>query len=108
MWRSPFAAAASGSTSRAARTPATPGRRESPSRRETAPDEITLDVARALLALPRQVGIHPASAKTILAGIGRFGPWLRHGRTYVSIPYDDDVLTIGLNRAVMLIAEKEG
>ena len=40
--------------------------------------------------------------------IGRFGPWLRHGRTYVSIPYDDDVLTIGLNRAVMLIAEKEG
>ena len=74
----------------------------------TAPDEITLDIARALLALPREVGIHPASGKTILAGIGRFGPWLRHGRTYVSIPYDDDVLTIGLNRAVMLIAEKEG
>ena len=72
-----------------------------------APQEITLDVARALLALPREVGIHPASGKMILAGIGRFGPWLRHGRTYVSIPNDDDVLTIGLNRAVMLVAEKE-
>ena len=68
--------------------------------------EITLDVARALLALPRTVGIHPASGKTILAGIGRYGPWLKHGRTFVSIPDDDDVLTIGLNRAVTLIAEK--
>ena len=73
-----------------------------------APDEITADVARALLALPRKVGIHPASGKTVLAGIGRFGPWLRHGRTYVALPPDDDVLTIGLNRAVMLIAEKGG
>ena len=73
-----------------------------------APEEISLDVARALLALPREVGIHPASGKTILAGTGRFGPWLKHGRTYVSIPNDDDMLTIGLNRAVMLIAEKQG
>ena len=72
-----------------------------------AADEITADVARALLALPREVGVHPASGKMILAGIGRFGPWLRHGRTYVSLPPTDDVLTIGLNRAVMLIAEKE-
>ena len=72
-----------------------------------APDGITLDVARGLLALPREVGINPASGKAITAGIGRFGPWLRHGRTYAAIPKDEDVLTIGLNRAVMLIAEKE-
>ena len=71
------------------------------------PDGITLDIARALLALPREVGINPATGKTITAGIGRYGPWLRHGRTYVAIPADEDVLTIGLNRAVMLIAEKE-
>ena len=69
--------------------------------------EITLDVARRLLALPREVGVNPASGETILAGIGRYGPWLRHGETFVSIPDDEDVLTIGLNRAVMLIAEKE-
>ena len=72
-----------------------------------APDGITLDIARGLLALPREVGINPASGKAITAGIGRFGPWLRHGRTYAAIPKDEDVLTIGLNRAVMLIAEKE-
>ena len=71
------------------------------------PGEITLDVARQLLALPREVGVNPASGETILAGIGRYGPWLRHGKTFVSIPDDEDVLTIGLNRAVMLIAEKE-
>ncbi len=72
-----------------------------------APDGVTLDVARGLLALPREVGINPASGKAITAGLGRFGPWLRNGRTYAAIPKDEDVLTIGLNRAVMLIAEKE-
>ena len=71
------------------------------------PGEITLDVARRLLALPREVGVNPASGETILAGIGRYGPWLKHGETFVSIPDDEDVLTIGLNRAVTLIAEKE-
>ena len=55
--------------------------------------EVTLAVARALLALPREVGVHPGTGKTILAGMGRYGPWLRHERTYVSIPADDDVLT---------------
>ena len=42
-----------------------------------------------------------------MAGIGRYGPWLRHGETYTAIPEDDDVLTVGINRAVMLIAEKD-
>ena len=72
-----------------------------------APDGITLDIARAPLALPRVVGIDPASGKTITAGIGRYGPWLRHGRTCAAIPADEDVLAIGLNRAVILIAERE-
>ena len=38
-----------------------------------------------------------------LAGIGRYGPWLRHGATYVAPPEDEDMLTIGLNRAVVLV-----
>ena len=71
------------------------------------PEEVTLDAALALLALPREVGLHPASGGPILAGIGRYGPWLRHGHIYAAIPDDDDVLTIGLNRAVHLITEKE-
>ena len=71
------------------------------------PDEVTLDVALALLALPREVGVHPATGETILAGIGRYGPWLRHADTYASIADGDDVLHIGINRAVSVLAEKE-
>ncbi len=68
-------------------------------------DEVTLEKALALLALPREVGRYPESGETITAGIGRYGPYVRHGSTYVSLPPDEDVLTIGLNRAVSLIAE---
>ena len=71
-----------------------------------APDEVTLDLALALLALPRTVGVHPGTGETILAGIGRYGPWLKHGAAYVALPEDEDVLTIGLNRAVTLIAAR--
>ena len=72
-----------------------------------APEDITLDTALGLLALPREVGDHPGSDEPILAGLGRFGPWVRHGTTYAAIPDDDDVLTIGINRAVALLADKE-
>ena len=71
-----------------------------------APDEVTLDLALALLALPRTVGLHPGTGETILAGIGRYGAWLKHGGTYVALPEDEDVLSVGLNRAVTLIAAK--
>ena len=57
-------------------------------------DDVTLDAALALLALPREVGVHPVSGERILAGIGRYGPWLRHGHIYAAIPEDDDVLTV--------------
>ena len=71
-----------------------------------APEDVTLDSALALLALPREVGVHPESGERILAGIGRYGPWLRHGSTYAAIADDDDVLAIGVNRAVVVLAEK--
>ena len=58
---------------------------------------------RALLALPRTVGTHPETGKAILAGIGRYGPWLKHGAVCVALPEDEDVLAVGLNRAVMLV-----
>jgi DNA topoisomerase-1 len=70
------------------------------------PETIDLDKARGLLSLPREVGIHPSDGQMILAGIGRFGPYIKHGPTYVSLKGDDDVLTVGVNRAVTLIAEK--
>jgi DNA topoisomerase-1 len=70
------------------------------------PEKVDLEIARGLLSLPREVGRHPSTGEMITAGIGRFGPYLKHGPTYVSLKGDDDVLTIGLNRAVTLIAEK--
>ena len=72
-----------------------------------APDDIDLEKALALLALPREVGIHPEDGVPIVAGIGRFGPYVKHGKTYANIDSNEDVLTVGLNRAVTLIAEKK-
>ena len=72
----------------------------------TAPEEVDLALALALLALPREVGSHPDDSAPIQAGIGRYGPYLKHGRAFTALPPGDDVLTVGLNRAVALIAEK--
>ena len=71
-----------------------------------APDDVDLERARALLALPREIGHHPEDGEPIRAGIGRFGPYVQHGRTYANIEAGDDVFHIGLNRAVTLLAEK--
>jgi DNA topoisomerase I len=68
------------------------------------PDSLDLNKALALLALPRSLGPHPESGQEISAGLGRFGPYLRMGDTYVSLRGDDDVLAIGLNRAVDLLS----
>ncbi|BEV44240.1 type I DNA topoisomerase [Afipia carboxidovorans] len=70
------------------------------------PADVELDLAIKLLSLPRDVGPHPEDGEIITAGIGRFGPFVRHGKTYASLEAGDDVYTIGLNRAVTLIAEK--
>ena len=71
------------------------------------PETVDLDLARRLLALPRIVGPHPGTGEPIRAGIGRYGPWLRHEDSYAAIPADEDVLAIGINRAVALVADKE-
>jgi DNA topoisomerase-1 len=71
------------------------------------PDEIDLDRAVKLLSLPRVVGKHPDDGEDIIAGVGRFGPYVKHGKTYANIGNDEDILTIGLNRAVTLIEEKK-
>lgn len=69
------------------------------------PADVDLTMALRLLALPRLVGVHPESGQEITAGIGRFGPYLKHGDAYKNLTGEDDVLTIGLNRAVVVLAD---
>lgn len=71
------------------------------------PDELTLQQALALLSLPREVAKHPESGEPIVAGLGRFGPYVQHGKTYANLGRDDDILSIGANRAIDLIVQKE-
>ncbi|HEY0220163.1 MAG TPA: type I DNA topoisomerase [Afipia sp.] len=70
------------------------------------PGDVELELALKLLSLPRDIGPHPEDGEVITAGIGRFGPFVRHGKTYASLEAGDDVYHVGLNRAVTLIAEK--
>ncbi|MEM6421280.1 MAG: topoisomerase C-terminal repeat-containing protein, partial [Pseudomonadota bacterium] len=70
-------------------------------------DGITLEDALDWLLLPREVGLHPEDGAPIEAGIGRFGPFVKHGKIYANIPKGEDVLTIGMNRALTLIEEKK-
>ena len=69
-------------------------------------EKIELEQAIGLLSLPRLVGIHPETKDKIEAGIGRFGPYVRMGAVFGSLDRDDDVLAVGLNRAVDLLAKK--
>ncbi|HVT55371.1 MAG TPA: type I DNA topoisomerase [Xanthobacteraceae bacterium] len=69
-------------------------------------DSVDLKYALALLSLPREVGKHPESGEPILAGIGRYGSYIKHQNSYANLEEGDDVLTIGINRAVTLLAEK--
>ncbi len=71
------------------------------------PDDLTLEKAIRLLSLPREVGLHPSENEMILAGIGRYGPYLQMGKMYASLPGVDDVFEIQMNRAVTLIDEKK-
>jgi DNA topoisomerase-1 len=72
-----------------------------------APDEITLEQALKLLSLPREIGRSPEDGESIRAGIGRFGPYVQHGKIYANLESPEEVFTIGLNRAITLIAEKK-
>ena len=70
------------------------------------PATVTLDVALSLLALPRHVGAHPDTGEEIKAGFGRYGAYLLMGGKFTTLPAADNVLDIGLNRAVAVLAEK--
>ncbi len=72
-----------------------------------APSAVDLEKALKLLSLPREVARHPETGEPILANIGRYGPYVQHGKTYANLGKDDDVLEVGANRAIDLIVQKE-
>ena len=67
--------------------------------------DMDIDLALRLLALPRTVGTHPETSKEILAGLGRYGPYLLHDGKYTKLSSTADVLEMGMNAAVTQIAE---
>jgi DNA topoisomerase-1 len=70
------------------------------------PDGLTLDRALLLLNLPRRIGPHPEDGQMVEAAIGRFGPYVKHGAVYANIADVEEVFTIGMNRAVEVLAQK--
>ncbi|PZU22127.1 MAG: type I DNA topoisomerase [Shinella sp.] len=70
-------------------------------------EDIDYEKAMALISLPRDIGQHPETGKMISAGIGRYGPFILHDGTYANLESVEDVFTIGLNRAVTVLAEKQ-
>jgi DNA topoisomerase-1 len=70
------------------------------------PNTITLEQALQLLSLPRNIGDHPETGKPITAGLGRYGPFILHDGTYANLPSAEELFTVGINRAVVLLAEK--
>ncbi|MGQ2969636.1 MAG: type I DNA topoisomerase [Allorhizobium sp.] len=72
-----------------------------------APADIDFEKALSLLSLPRDVGAHPETGKMISAGLGRYGPFVLHDGTYANLEGIEDVLSIGINRAVTVLAEKK-
>ncbi len=67
---------------------------------------MDLEKALALLALPRLIGPHPEDGEPVEAGIGRFGPYVKHGSKYANLPDVDEVFIVGMNRAVEVLASK--
>ncbi|MFC3057767.1 type I DNA topoisomerase [Paenirhodobacter populi] len=71
-----------------------------------APEAMDLEKALALLSLPREIGLHPEDGVAVEAGIGRFGPYVKHGSTYANLPDVEEVFTVGMNRAIEVLAQK--
>ncbi len=70
------------------------------------PETLTAEKAIMLINLPREVGKHPEDGEPILANLGRYGPYVQHLKTYANVASVEEMLEVGLNRAVTLIADK--
>ncbi len=70
------------------------------------PEDVDMAMALGLLSLPRTIGEHPEGG-VVKASIGRYGPYVQHGSVFASLKPEDDVLTVGLQRGLELLAQKK-
>ena len=75
--------------------------------KDMAPEDVTAEISLKLLSLPRELGKHPDSGEAVVAGIGRYGPYVVHVKDFRSLTKDDDVLEVGLERALALLKEEK-
>ena len=69
------------------------------------PNSVTLTDALSYLSLPRQLGKHPVTGHVVNAGVGMYGPYVKHEKTFKSLDKTDDVLTVTMERAIELLAQ---
>ncbi len=72
------------------------------------PAQVTMEIAQSLLSLPRDLGVHPETGKKVTVNIGRFGPYIQHDGGFRSVPKEDNVFDIALERALQILAEPKG
>ncbi|HTQ14731.1 MAG TPA: type I DNA topoisomerase [Rhizomicrobium sp.] len=87
------------------------GEGEKPARasvpKDTDLQRADLELALKMLSLPREIGKHPETGEPIVANFGRYGPYVAHNKQYASLDSPEEVFTVGINRAVTLLAEKK-
>ena len=66
---------------------------------------VTLEQALVWLSLPRTLGEHPETGEEVLAASGRYGPYLKSGKETRSLPKEDDIYTVELQRALEILAQ---
>jgi DNA topoisomerase-1 len=68
-------------------------------------EDVTAEVAERFLSLPREIGAHPETGKSITASIGRYGPYLAHDGKYAKLSSTAEVFETGMNAAVAKLAD---
>ena len=73
----------------------------------TEPESVDLGQALRLLSLPRTVGTDPETGEEVVAGLGRYGPFVRRGKKFASLANEDQMFTVAIDQAVVLLNQKK-